>query len=489
MRSADFVIIVVYMAGTVLFGMWVGRKQKGVSDYLLGERNVPWWAVLLSIVATETSTVTFLSVTGLPFDIPGQPHGDMTFLQLPLGYMIGRVAVVLILLPRYFQGNLYTAYQVLHDRFGGPTKDAASGLFLLTRSLADGLRLSLTAVILDRALGIGMEASIVIVGAATIVYTWFGGMRAVVWTDCIQFVIYIAGALVAGWVVLDHVPGGWAQVVEFGRSHGKFRVLDGTLDFTKAHTLWAGLIGGAFLSLGSHGADQIMVQRYLCARNARQAGWALSASGLVVFAQFALFLLVGVGLACYYSLEPPAEPFVRRDDVFADFIVHQLPAGAAGLVMAAVFAAAMSTLSGSLNSCASALVTDLVLPRMKSPPSPEKSLLLTRASTVLFGLIQVAVALVGCRLASAVIQSVLTIQGFTTGILLGVFFLGVLTTRVTQPAALWALVAGLAGMSAVAFASSLAWPWYAVVGSLGTFVVGLGVQAALRKRRDSRITP
>ncbi len=476
----DLAIVVAYLVGTVLFGLWVGRRQKGISDYLLGERSVPAWLVLLSIVATETSSVTFLSV-------PGRAHsGNMTFLQLAFGYVLGRYAVVWLLLPHYFRGEMYTAYEVLSKRFGGATKQAASMLFMVTRSLADGLRLYLSALVMkkmlfrDSAIADGFDdqlaIAVVIMGLAMMVYTFFGGMRAVVWTDATQVLVYVLGAVLAFIVLLGKLPEGWQSLVDYGRSHGKFTVIDTAWDFTKPYTLWAGVLGGAFFSLGSHGADQLMVQRYLAARSQQDAGRALWMSGWVVLAQFTLFLLLGVGLACFYQ----DRTFKSGDEVFAEFILHELPVGLVGFTLAAVFAAAFS---GSLNSLASAAVNDFYVP-IARPADSERLLWVTRGFTLFFGLVQIGVGIFGQYLTQAVVDNVLAIAGFTTGIVLGIFFLGIFAPHATQRSALIALVGGLAGMTWIKFQTGLAWPWYVLVGSLGTLALGLLASAVLRPKAN-----
>jgi SSS family solute:Na+ symporter len=462
----DLLVIVAYITGVVLFGLWIGRGQRGVADYMLGGRDLPWWGILLSIVATETSTVTFLSIPGFAFT------GDFTWIQLGVGFLIGRLLVVAFLLPQYFAGECFTAYDVLHRRFGGTTAQAASLLFIITRSLSDGLRLFLTAIVLQEISGLSLEWAVVLVGLTTVVYTFFGGMKAVVWTDAIQFVVYMLGAGVAFAILVARLPGGWEQLFTVAAAEGKLRAIDVSLSLSNAYVLWAGLIGGAFLTFGSHGADQMMVQRYLCARNQRDAARALATSGFVVLFQFALFLMIGVGLFVFYQVFPPDVPFDRADRVFAHFIVEELPSGVLGLVLGAVFAAAMSTLSSSLNSSATATVNDFYRPLFGRGASSSRLLQLTRSFTVVFAVVQVGVAISGQWLSKTVVENVLTIAGFTTGITLGVFLLGLLVPGASQRAALTGFGLGLLIMSAVAFGTSLAWPWYTVVGSNATLGIG-----------------
>ena len=307
--SIDLGILIVYLVGIVLLGLWIGRHAGSVSDFVVGGRNRPWWLILFSIVATETSTVTFLSIPGFAYS------RDMTWLQIPLGFLLGRFVVVFLLLPQYFKGSFYTAYDVLHERFGGAAQRAASALFIITRSLADGLRLFLSSIVLQEMTGIPLHWAVVAMGVATIVYTFFGGIRAVLVTDLVQFVIYIGGAVVALILILQRLPGGWGQLVALGGEAGKLRVFDLSFDWSQPYGLWAGLLGGLFITLGSHGVDQMMVQRYLCARNLRDAQRALWVGGFVVVAQFALFLLIGVGLFAFYQVFPPDAAFERPDRV------------------------------------------------------------------------------------------------------------------------------------------------------------------------------
>jgi SSS family solute:Na+ symporter len=404
--------------------------------------------------------------------------------------------IVFLFLPSYFRGELLTAYEVLQRRFGGATKQTASLLFLVTRTLADGLRLGLAAIVLQQVVGLSLWVCILVMGSATILYTFAGGMKSVVWNDCIQFVVYIAGAALTLAVIvamlggewthlsefLANLPRGWSRLSGFAGEHHKFRLLDFSFDVTRPYTVWSGLLGGTFIALATHGTDQLMVQRYLSARSRKEAGRALALSGLVVCGQFALFLLIGVALACFYDRFPPAAPLGRGDEVFPAFIVDHLPVGTAGIVVAAVFAAAMSTLASSVNASATAAVNDFYLPWCRGKAPAKRLLTASRRLTIAFGLLQIGVAVAGQFLRQSVVESVMAIAGFTTGVILGVFFLAVLTRGVTQRSALAGLVGGLAVMAAVVFATDLAWPWYAVVGSSATLAVGLAAHMLLPPR-------
>ncbi|MBW3541656.1 MAG: sodium:solute symporter [Planctomycetes bacterium] len=456
------------MAGTIALGLWVGRRGRGLNDYLLGGRDLPWWALLGSIVATETSTATFLSIPGIAF----AANGDLRFLQLTFGYLAGRLIVALVFLPHYFRGELYTAYELLERRFSPGVRKAASMLFLVARNLGDGLRLFLTAIALEKAVGLPLEWSVVAMGAATMLYTVVGGMRAVVWSDCVQLVIYVTGGAVALAMIVQALPGGGEHLLAFARSHDKLRLFDFTFDLTLEYTFWSGLVGGAFLTLGTHGTDQMMVQRYLCARRPRDAALAVTLSGAVVMVQFALFLVVGIALAAFYASFPPSTPFRRGDSVFATFIVTELPPGLVGLTLAAVFAAAMSTLSSSLNSSAASAANDLYAPWCRERPSPERLVKVSKRLTLGFGGVQIAVGIAAVSLSQSVVEDALAIAGFAFGILLGAYFLGLWTVRTGPRAVLAGMLTGAAVLTWIRFGTEVKWPWYAAIGAPTTFLAG-----------------
>lgn len=462
MGYVDLTVLLVYFAGVLAVGMAFARRSDGTAaDYMLGSKDSPWWVILASIVATETSTVTFLS-------IPGFAYGrDLAWLQIALGFVVGRFVVASLLLPGYFQGTLFTSYELLTRRFGAATGRTASVLFLLTRTLADGLRLFLTALVVQEMTGLSLAVAIVVTGVVTLAYCYVGGLRAVLWTDFVQLLVYLGGAVAAAVVLVDRLPGGLAGLFREAEAAGKLRIFDFGFDLTNPFGFWAGLLGGLFLTLGSHGVDQMTVQRFLAARDLRDARRALTSSGFVVFGQFALFLLLGVGLWSFYQHFPPAVAFERGDRVFARFILDELPVGLVGLLLGALFAAAMSTLSSSLNSCATVAARDLV-----RSPTPERELAATRWWTVVFAGAQIAVALLGQGLATSVVNAVLGIAGFSTGIVLGVFFLGRFVPRAGGREALVGIAVGGAGMTAIYFGTSLAWPWYSLVGSLSTLGAG-----------------
>jgi SSS family solute:Na+ symporter len=492
--TLDLLILVLYMGATIAFGLWMGRGQKNASDYLLGGRDLPWWALLISIVATETSTATFLSVPGIAYGggLPGTT-GDLRYLQLPLGYLAGRAIAAFGLLPLYFRGELFTAYDVLRNRSGPAVRTLASGLFLVTRTLADGLRLYLAALVLQVMLGWSLSTSVAVTGLVTVVYTVLGGIKAVVWTDVIQFVVYMLGAIAALFVLGGQLEHGFGGTLDAMAVQDRLRVFDFGLDFGSTYTFWAGLFGGAVLSVGSHGVDQMIVQRYLSARSQRDAQKALLWSGPIVLVQFVFFLLLGLGLSAFYAEHPPEVPFAKSDRVFADFIVHHLPVGLVGIVLGAVFSAAMSTLSSSLSASASALVNDFLLPSTGHRADSPFALRAARGATLLFAGLQMAVGISGLGGADAVVNQVLGIATVTTGVILGLFLLALCKGR-SPNASLCGLVAGLLATATVFFVLprlewKLAWPWFGIVSCGTTFVTGWLASFVLPAAQPSTIPP
>ncbi|MFQ5536803.1 MAG: sodium:solute symporter [Gemmatimonadota bacterium] len=458
----DVGVLVLYLLATTVWGAWLGRGQQSGTDYFLGSRSLPWGAVMLSVVATETSTLTFLSIPGVAY------LGDMTFLQLTLGYVLGRTVVALVLLPAYYRGELATAYALLETRFGVGARRFTSAVFMVTRLLADSVRLFATAIPLAIITGWPYPASIAVIGVLTVIYTYFGGIKAVVWVDTLQMILYLGGALVAIFALQALTPGGWGEIMHTAAGAGKTRWLDFTLDLKTPYTLWAGVVGGGFLTMASHGTDQIIVQRLLTCRNVRASRRALIGSGWSVMGQFLLFLLVGLGLWAFYQ----ARPFERSDEIFARFIVEQLPPGVTGLLIAGVFAAAMSSLSSSINSLASASAYDYWAP-MRGTVGDEKRIL--RAGKI-FTLVWSALLIAGAVLfiplsrRTSAVEAALGIASVVYGGLLGAFALGVLTRRAGQAAAILGMAAGIATVTFLR--AEMAWPWYVPVGTLVTFAVG-----------------
>jgi solute:Na+ symporter, SSS family len=463
LNHLDLAIIAVYLIGITLFGLRFRKKQRSLRDYFLADRNIPWWAIALSIVAAETSTLTIISIPGLAYD------SNLTFLQVVMGYVVGRVIISIVLLPHYFRGDLYTAYELIERRFGKRLRSLTASLFLLTRAAAEGVRVYAVSIVVGIALGTGEITSIAIITALTLIYTFEGGLAAVIWTDVVQTVIYVGGTLVGVGVILHLVPGGWPAIHDLAASAGKLRVFDFTPTLWKPYTFWAGVIGGAFLTTASHGTDQLIVQRLLAARNQKQSVTALLSSGVAIFVQFALFLIVGVMLWAYYQL--PSASFGKADYIYPRFIVSRLPHGVSGLLIAAILAAAMSNLSAALNSLSSSSMMDFYLRR--HPQTDERTQLrLSRVSTFLWALLLFALAVLSLHKVARVIEVGLTIASVAYGALLGVFLLGVLTRRANQTGAMIGMVFGFCAELYLWLGTKVPWTCYVAIGTTVTFAIG-----------------
>ncbi|HVT38854.1 MAG TPA: sodium:solute symporter [Gemmatimonadaceae bacterium] len=483
--AVDLIVLVAYLAGTTSLGLWLGRNQKNARDYFVANRSLPWWAVMFSIVASETSALTFISIPGLAY------IGNLGFLQVCAGYILGRVVVAYVLLPRYFQGELVTAYTLLETRFGARTRRFTSVVFMVTRAMADAVRVFATAIPLALIIGpvlpkrFMMPAAILILGALTIFYTYRGGMRAVVWTELLQAAVYITGGFAAIALLGNSVMDGWTGILHAAGASGKLAVISTYTGFDSPHTIFAGLIGGGFLAMASHGADQLIVQRLLSARSLRDAQRAIIGSGLVVFVQFALFLTVGLGLWAYYQ----GADFPAPDAIFPTFIIQRMPHGLLGLIVAAIVAATMSTHSGAINSLAAATTHDIYLPLTGRKAEDPSTFRAARRFALAWGVVLTGGAMLFPEGRTPVVVIALSIASFTYGALLGGFFLGICNRRAIQRDAITGMSLGIVAMAGVVFAKPLsaaypalhgvlgpfanvAWPWYVLIGTTITLVAG-----------------
>ncbi|CCH34365.1 sodium:solute symporter [Actinosynnema sp. NPDC047251] len=502
MRALDVAIIVLFLVGMPLLGVWIGGRQRSATDYFVSERRISWWVVCVSVVSAETSTLTVLSVPTIAYG------GTMTFLSLAIGYLIGRVVVSFVLLPKYIAGNLVTAYGFLGKRFGSGLQGTASVTFLVTRLLADGLRLFATAIPVKVVLAAyGVDASywaiVVVLGLAMVVYSFLGGVRAVVWVDAIQMLWYVLGAIAVIVVLSGKLPAGW---FDSAVDAGKFQVFDlSASPFTSPYAILTAFIGGAVLSMASHGADQLIVQRLMATQDVRASQKALIASGVVVFLQFALFLFIGVMLWAFYKGVSPVKDLGlnNNDELFANFIVKDMPSGLSGFVIAGILAAALSS---SLGALASSTVTDVVQRVVRRPLREAELLKQGRLWTVVWaGLLIVCAGLFASftKRGNPIVEQGLSIAGFTYGALLGAFLLGLLFRRARQTDAVVAFVTTVVVMAlvilgvrfvgpdaslaidfsaATATSKVLAYPWYTPLGVLVTLIVG-GL-LSLRHRQD-----
>jgi len=463
LNQLDLAIIAIYLAGITLFGLRFRKRQRTLRDYFLADRNIPWWAIALSIVAAETSTLTIISIPGLAYDT------NLTFLQVVMGYVLGRVIISFILLPQYFRGDLYTAYQLIERRFGPRLRSLTAGLFLLTRAAAEGVRVYAVSIVVAIALGTGEVASIAIITALTLIYTFEGGLAAVIWTDVVQTVIYVGGTLIGLFTILHLVPGGWTAIHAAAASAGKLQVFNFTPTLWLPYTFWAGVVGGAFLTTASHGTDQLIVQRLLAARSEKQSATALLSSGVAILFQFGLFLIVGVMLWAYYRL--PSSSFGRADRIYPTFIVSRMPHGISGLLIAAILAAAMSNLSAALNSLSSSTIMDFYV-RFRPQADEQTRMRLSRVATFFWAMLLFALAVLSLHKVGRVVEVGLQIASVAYGALLGVFLLGVLTRRASQDGAMIGMLCGFLTELYLWLFTPVPWTWWVAIGTSVTFVVG-----------------
>jgi SSS family transporter len=498
LRPFDLALVALYLVAITLFGLrfrekkGAAKQDRSLKSYFLANNTIPWWAIALSIVSAETSTLTIISIPGVAF------AGDFGFLQVVLGYMLGRIVVTVLFLPRYFAGEMLTAYQLIDRRFGNVLHKTTAGLFLLTRAAAEGVRVFAVSIVVGIAIGTRDILSIAIISALTLLYTFEGGMAAVIWTDVVQMAIYIGGTVVAIATLGTHVNGGWTTIHHVAASAGKFHIFDFAFNLTTTYTFWAGVLGGTFLTMASHGTDQLMVQRMLAARSLRESRLALLSSGVVIFIQFTLFLLIGVGLYVFYG-QHPGTFFRTNDYIFPTFIVRAMPIGIAGLLVAAILAAAMSNLSAALNSLSSTTVVDFYMHLRPNADDRERNLI-SKSSTVLWALVLFAIAVYAVKVGGKghVVEIGLSIASVAYGCLLGVFLLGTLTKFATEIGTAIGMVCGFAlnlwlwqGVFPVHLGPitipHIAWTWYVLIGALVTFTIGSLASLIFRKQSTRRI--
>src|SRR6202045_459452 len=459
----DLAIVIAYLLGVTALGMRFRRGQQNATDYFLGGRTAPWWALAFSIVATETSTLTIIGGPAISY------AGNLTFLQLVFGYLIGRVLIVLLLLPGYFRGEFFTAYALIEKRFGQKMRAVAAGTFLITRAIAEGVRVSAIALVISVVLGTSEKLAVVIVIALTVLYTFEGGMKAVIWMDVAQLILYLTGSALTFIVLLPPIPGSWSEVTQVAAAAGhKLQVLDFSWNLATKYTFWSGLVGGAFLTMATHGTDQIIVQRLLAAKNERDSGRALLASGAIVLVQFTVFLLIGVLLYVFAQHSPLLAPGERTDRILPLFLVREMPVGLAGLLLASIVAVAMSNASGSLNSLAASSVLDFSRLWGKSLGS-KIFLKLSRRMTLAWGLVLMAF---GLKKWGPLLETGLTVVSLPFGSLLGLFLLGTFDRSANALGALIGMFPGLATILCVFQFTTVAYTWYFMIGAGVTFAIG-----------------
>jgi SSS family solute:Na+ symporter len=475
----DLAIVIAYLLGVTALGLHFRRNQHSTTVYFLGGRNTPWWALALSIVATETSTLTIIGVPAIAYS------GNLTFLQLVFGYLVGRLLISITLLPGYFRGDFLTAYALIEKRFGRRMRSIAALTFLVTRTLAEGVRVSAIALVISAALGTSERLAVFIVISLTVLYTFEGGMKAVIWTDVAQFSLYLVGSILTLFFLLHRIPGGWHEVTQVAAASGnKLQIFDFSWNLATKYTFWSGMIGGAFLTMASHGTDQTIVQRLLAARTQKDSNRALIASGFIVLVQFTVFLLIGVFLFVFSQHVPLLSAGERTDRILPNFLVREMPTGLAGILLAAIIAVAMSNASGALNSLAASSVLDFSILRRNSTTTsdPVRLLKLSRRITVLWGIALIIFGLFPWR---SVLEAGLTVASLPFGSLLGLFLLGTFDSRSNSNGSLVGMFAGLAAVLFVFGCTHVAFAWFVLIGTCVTFVVGTVVSRAWPERAAS----
>ena len=464
MQTIDLAIIIMFLAGNTLFGLWHGKSNKSTKDYFIGNHTLPWVVSMLSIVASETSVLTFVSVPGLAF------RGDWSFLQLAIGYIIGRILVSFVLLPMYFKHGVSSIYEIIGIRFGPAMQKLAAIIFLVTRTLGDAIRFLAAGVVVQVVTGWSLPLCIIIIGAVTLIYTLSGGIKAVVWLESFQFALYLLGGLLSILFLLQHINMDIPAIIASLANAGKLTIINpDTHLLTNPFAFFSALIGGILLSLSSHGVDHMMVQRVLGCKNLNAAKKAMIGSGIFVFFQFSVFLLVGSLLSLFMH-----GASMEKDREFAFFIVHYLPTGLKGLLIAGVLSAAMSTHSSAINALASSTVNDLL--------GGKSSLGSSRMISLFWAILLIMIALMFDAGDKAIIMVGLEIASFTYGGLLGLFLLSK-SKQAFHPASLGiGLVASMGIVFLLKFLG-LAWTWYITVSVLVNIVVTTGVDMSFFKKK------
>jgi len=478
----DYAIVAVYLVGVVVYGVIISRKQKNTKDYFLGGKELKWWAVGLSIVASETSTLTFISIPGLAYKT------NMQFLQLVFGYFIGRLLVTVIFIPSYYKGEIATAYEFLGKRFGDSLRKLASSVFIITRVLASGVRLFATAIPVHIITGYDYPTSIAIIGVFTLIYTYLGGLKAVVTMDVVQMFIYIGAAVLSMVIIFNFLPNGMDDVIKYATAGGinKFEIINVSsfaswgAFFASPYTLVGALLGGTFLTMASHGTDQLLVQRLLGCKTKKESQKALMLDASVILIQFAFFLFLGLCLYAFYQGTPFTQLIMKStganltstDEIFPKFIVENLPTGIAGIVIAGLMASAMGTLSSAISSLASSTYLDLFKNTSKGKDlSPKKELYWSRIFTLLWGVLLIGGAMLFKDSKNPVVELGLSIASFTYGGLLGTFLLGVFFKKIKQTDAIVGFMAGILAMVFVIYYTNTAYTWYTIIGVIVTIFV------------------
>jgi SSS family transporter len=481
--AADWLVICVYLGGIILLGVWFGKDQKSTRDYFLGSKNIPWWGIGLSIVAAETSALTIIGV-------PAMAYGtDMAFLQMIVGYVIARIILAVVMVPHYFKGEIYSPYQLFSNAFGPSVRQMAGGFFLLSETLAAGVRVYVACIPIklmlgDKLLGFGTNdpilGAILLFVILSLLYTYIGGVKAVIWTDAVQFGLFLAGGIYALCFIPSFFSGGASEVLHSAASGGKLHWLNTAFTLNAPINIWMGVIGGTVMVMSSHGAEQLIVQRVLACKNVRDGRRALCLSAVIIFPLFLIFLLVGAMLWVFYQShkfqiplpEPrPGSGIKANDFVFPIFMMTEVPHVLKGFLIVAILSAAMSSVSSALTSLASVSTMDFVKALALKERSEHYYLNFSKVSTIFWAFMLVCVAYLS-RQVDFVLNASFSLRGLTSGALLGGLLLVVMWRKGRSEPVLFGMITSFLVMTTIQvlpqFSShvpNIFWPWYALIGT------------------------
>jgi SSS family transporter len=487
MRPLDWAIVVFYVLLVTGLGVWFGRRQNNIEDYFLGGHSIPWWAALMSLIATEISAATFL---GAPEQ--GYTH-NLTYLQFSVGTIAARFAIAFLFIGAYYRFKVYTVYGYLLARFGLGTNTTTASVFMLGRLFADGARLFIASLAIHVATGLDIGQSIVALASAATIYTLFGGIKGVIWTEVIQASVLIGGALILVWSLMGHIPLGLNQVVHEIDAAGKFQLFDWNFqnwDFmTNAYNAVPAIIGGFFLTMATHGTDQDMVQRLLTCKESSEGKRSLWMSGFIGVAITCVFLFIGQLLFVYVNHLPAGDKMAalaaqmktegHNNQLILHYIVNVLPVGVTGLVLASVIAAALSSLGSGINATSSTVITDIYQRYIRKDAPPTHYVNASRMATIIVGCIDAAIALAVSYFSSThasvdLLSIALGVMTFFYGGMLGIFLVAIFSkTRGNTASNVAGVVLSIAVVVYLKYFTALAWPWNIVIGTFITIAVSL----------------
>ena len=477
-NAGDWLVIAAYLLGIIGLGVWFGKDQHNTRDYFLGSKNIPWWGVGLSIVATETSALTFIGVPAMAYGADA-----LTFMQIVLGYVIARIILAIVMVPHYFKGEIYSPYQLFSQAFGLPARRTVGAFFLLAGTLAAGVRVYVTCIPLQLMLGMRESQiiwAILLFILLSLAYTYVGGVKAVIWTDAVQFLLFMAGGLFTLFYVPTLMPGGWSGALAKAAEAGKLHWFNGQFTLHKPFNIWMGLFGATFLVMSSHGVDQLIVQRVLTCRNAREGRKALALSAIIILPLFLIFLLTGTMLWVFYQSHPLAMPLPearpgisKNDYVFPIFMLTEVPHVLKGFLIVAILSAAMSSVSSALSALASVSTMDFVKPLARKEHSERFYLRLSKYSTLGWAVLLVVVACLAQKVES-VLNAAFSLSGLTAGAMLGGLILSLWWRKGRATPVITGMIVSLAAMILISAAKDtlkVDWPWFTLIGTTITVLV------------------